>query len=250
MDTKNELRLKMRNRRDALSSEERTEKSDILYKIFLDSSHYQNAACICLYDAIQSEVCLRPIMRRAWKDGKKVFLPKTKGEEMDFVCVFEDTKLSCGAFDVYEPCDGKIMRITENAMDTNLIKYVNHAKNINYAKETSSVNENDIEIAKDVGNDVIANKIDDLDHTGDLGYMDVTEVTMLVPGIAFDRKGGRIGYGKGFYDRYLQGKKHITTVGVAFSCQICNKPMRLDETDKKMDYLLTEDGLLSCKEGE
>lgn len=248
MDTKNEIRLQIRQIRDNLSPLERAKKSTALCELFLESALYQKTSCICLYFATQSEVELNSLFTTALKDRKKVFFPKTRGKEMDFMNVSEPTDFLRGAFGVYEPRDGKIMRITENATDTNLIKYVNYARNINDAKEISGVNKNGIGTAKDVGNDVIANKIDDLDHTGDLDYMDVTEVTMLVPGIAFDRKGGRIGYGKGFYDRYLQGKKHITTVGVAFACQICNKPMRLDETDKKMDYLLTEDGLLSCKE--
>lgn len=42
---------------------------------------------------------------------------------------------------------------------------------------------------------------------------------MLVPGIAFDRKGFRIGYGKGCYDRYLSGR-NIFTCAVGYSFQL------------------------------
>lgn len=43
---------------------------------------------------------------------------------------------------------------------------------------------------------------------------------MLVPGIAFDSCGFRIGYGKGCYDRYLNGKNNIFTCGVGYSFQL------------------------------
>ncbi len=45
---------------------------------------------------------------------------------------------------------------------------------------------------------------------------------MLVPGIVFDRKGFRIGYGKGCYDRYLSGK-NIFTCAVGYSFQLKEK---------------------------
>lgn len=48
------------------------------------------------------------------------------------------------------------------------------------------------------------------------------KVLMLMPGAAFDGLRNRIGYGKGFYDRYLQGKDalQLHTIAVGFSCQM------------------------------
>lgn len=45
---------------------------------------------------------------------------------------------------------------------------------------------------------------------------------MLMPGAAFDRQRNRLGYGKGFYDRYLAEKEALClrTIGVGFSCQM------------------------------
>ncbi|MCM1187755.1 MAG: 5-formyltetrahydrofolate cyclo-ligase [bacterium] len=50
-------------------------------------------------------------------------------------------------------------------------------------------------------------------------------VLMLVPGVAFDRFGNRIGYGGGFYDRYLADKEglKLRTVGVGFRCQLTER---------------------------
>ena len=65
---------------------------------------------------------------------------------------------------------------------------------------------------------------------------------MLVPLLAFDNKNNRLGYGKGFYDRFLKIKKNIITIGVAFSFQKYNK-LPVTNLDIKLNYILTEKGL-------
>ena len=68
---------------------------------------------------------------------------------------------------------------------------------------------------------------------------------ILLPILAFDRNKYRLGYGKGFYDRYLNKylKKisNILTVGVAFSFQKHHK-LPINKDDVKLDYILTEKG--------
>ena len=46
------------------------------------------------------------------------------------------------------------------------------------------------------------------------------EVLMIMPGVAFDSFRNRIGYGKGFYDRYLSDKKNLHTIAIGFDCQL------------------------------
>ena len=69
---------------------------------------------------------------------------------------------------------------------------------------------------------------------------------MLVPLLAFDETNNRLGYGKGFYDRFLnkfiKAKKKITTIGIAFSFQKYNK-LPKSKFDVKLDYILTEKGI-------
>ncbi len=69
---------------------------------------------------------------------------------------------------------------------------------------------------------------------------------MIVPILAFDKDKYRLGYGKGFYDRYLNKYlkkcKNILTVGVAFSFQKHHKLPR-DKNDVKLNYILTEKGI-------
>jgi 5-formyltetrahydrofolate cyclo-ligase len=71
---------------------------------------------------------------------------------------------------------------------------------------------------------------------------------LLVPMMAFDRVGYRLGYGGGFYDRTLEvlrAKKTITAIGVAYSAQEVDSVAHGDH-DQTLDYILTEKGLLKC----
>ena len=69
---------------------------------------------------------------------------------------------------------------------------------------------------------------------------------MLVPLLVFDNYKYRLGYGKGFYDRYLNKYlrkfKNILTIGVAFSFQKYHK-LPVYNKDVKLDYILTEKGI-------
>lgn len=66
---------------------------------------------------------------------------------------------------------------------------------------------------------------------------------IIVPAIAFDGKGYRLGYGKGFYDRFLPKCPNAVTVGIAYQLQI------VDDThpqlwDIPVHYIFTEEGMV------
>ena len=63
---------------------------------------------------------------------------------------------------------------------------------------------------------------------------------MIVPGVAFDRERHRIGYGGGFYDRYLSRHTGHTTVAVAFSFQLMDG-LPAEPTDILPEILVTEE---------
>jgi len=81
-------------------------------------------------------------------------------------------------------------------------------------------------------------------------------VLVLVPGAVFDREGGRIGYGKGFYDRFLKrldsacekgrtedGKVMIVSAALSFDCQIAKKVL-MEAHDRRVDMIVTETGVI------
>lgn len=64
-----------------------------------------------------------------------------------------------------------------------------------------------------------------LEPTAEELFVDSTageEVLVFVPGVAFDVSGRRIGYGKGFYDKFLRKYSHLQdkTIGLGYQCQI------------------------------
>uniref|UniRef100_A0A7V4JQZ1 5-formyltetrahydrofolate cyclo-ligase n=1 Tax=Thermodesulfobacterium geofontis TaxID=1295609 RepID=A0A7V4JQZ1_9BACT len=66
---------------------------------------------------------------------------------------------------------------------------------------------------------------------------------IFVPGVAFDLKKGRIGYGGGFYDKILKKTKAFK-IGVAFSFQIFES-LPLEKHDQKVDIIITEKGIIN-----
>ena len=66
----------------------------------------------------------------------------------------------------------------------------------------------------------------------------------IIPGVALDEKGGRIGSGEGYYDRFI-GKLPITTRKVALSleCQIVQQ-VPMESHDRFMDIIITEDRVI------
>jgi 5-formyltetrahydrofolate cyclo-ligase len=64
---------------------------------------------------------------------------------------------------------------------------------------------------------------------------------VLIPALAFDRNGIRLGRGKGYYDKWLSGFRG-TKVGVAFSWQIASSDLPREGFDIPMDIVVTEQG--------
>jgi 5-formyltetrahydrofolate cyclo-ligase len=74
----------------------------------------------------------------------------------------------------------------------------------------------------------------------------LTEVdTLIVPGSVFDLDGYRIGYGGGYYDKYM--KAHHVKIGVCFDFQVIEKVPR-EVHDVRLDWLVTEKRIIKYKE--
>jgi 5-formyltetrahydrofolate cyclo-ligase len=69
---------------------------------------------------------------------------------------------------------------------------------------------------------------------------------LIVPGIAFDRNGYRIGYGRGFYDRYLQRKKYAFSVGLGFELQLLDEDLPHEKFDQRVNAIATERKIVLC----
>lgn len=70
---------------------------------------------------------------------------------------------------------------------------------------------------------------------------------VIVPGVSFDEKGNRLGYGGGFYDRFLRLTRPDTAfAALAFEMQI-RDDVCPEEHDYPVHYVVTEDRIIKCK---
>ncbi len=69
---------------------------------------------------------------------------------------------------------------------------------------------------------------------------------ILVPGIAFDKEGHRIGYGHGYYDKFLKKVPKAIKIGLAFDSQIIDK-IPNEQHDVPVDLVVTEKRVINCR---
>lgn len=88
-----------------------------------------------------------------------------------------------------------------------------------------------------------------LEPAADAPALSVSELggsACLVPGLVFDAQGQRVGYGGGYYDRFLAfypGEK----IGLARLAQISSNPLPHDAHDVAVDFIATERGIWRCR---
>lgn len=82
------------------------------------------------------------------------------------------------------------------------------------------------------------------DNNEILNKMDLDLI--ILPGVAFDYGGGRVGYGGGYYDRYLESiNKNIIKIALLYDFQLIDK-VPCEEHDIRANYIITEKRLIKC----
>ena len=69
---------------------------------------------------------------------------------------------------------------------------------------------------------------------------------VLVPGIVFDKRGHRIGYGYGYYDKFLKKVPKAFKIGLAFDFQVIDKIPK-EQYDMPVDLIITEERVIKCE---
>ncbi|MBO5209949.1 MAG: 5-formyltetrahydrofolate cyclo-ligase [Lachnospiraceae bacterium] len=201
--------------RNEMPQEEREEKSEAIRQKLYQMPIYQKADAILAYVDYQSEVITTPLIERALAEGKKVYCPTVQGEEMDFYRIMGLNELREGYKGIREP-------IPEPGRK--------------YKPENMAI------VGTDVSN--IKNQADRM-----------RQILMLMPGAVFDKERHRIGYGKGFYDRYLNRMAEVNekvqvskqaefcdicTIALAFACQMLEE-VPAEEHDIRPEMIVTEE---------
>jgi 5-formyltetrahydrofolate cyclo-ligase len=100
---------------------------------------------------------------------------------------------------------------------------------LSYLRSLSSLVPSTFGVPEPVGNEIPAT-------CGDIDLI-------ILPMLGFDRTGRRIGYGAGYYDRFLAKNQKLRKIGIAFACQEYEN-LPADEHDITMDSIITEEGIV------
>ena len=192
METKSSIRKKILALRNSMALEERILFSKKIKENLLSMEEICNAKAILCFAGYGSEVCTMELAQELLRLGKKVYMPRVNGEEMDFYRITGLNDLAEGYKGIPEPKEFCV----------------------------------DIFTADD--------------------YKNCDKVVMLMPGAVFAPDGSRIGYGKGYYDRYLAKCDIMNRIALCFSLQIIES-IPSDEHDKNARVIVTEKGITECR---
>ncbi|MBQ49541.1 MAG: 5-formyltetrahydrofolate cyclo-ligase [Zetaproteobacteria bacterium] len=83
------------------------------------------------------------------------------------------------------------------------------------------------------------------DHLQTMAMIDTNSTLVLVPALAVDKHGSRLGYGGGYYDRWLtEQPDHLMTMGVTFSPFLFEPFLPKGELDRTVQWSVTNDGII------
>ena len=180
-----EIRKQILKDRDALSSEERHEKSRLIGERLLELSAILTSESIFIYADFRSEVETTTIIDKLLRLGKQVSVPLTRVAErrLDIISITDPaTQLIPGYCDIPEPREALV--------------------------ETNSLSPEQLD-------------------------------AIVLPGSVFDQRGGRFGYGGGFYDRLLAQIPDAHRIALAFDLQVIDR-LPLQPHDQILDMVITE----------
>ena len=182
---KEHLRSRLRKKRNNLSPELRTQKSEKITNFLCGIDEFKRSNNVFCYISYISEVETLPLINGILKKGLNLFVPKIiNNTEMIAVKLDNLANLKLDNIGILTP------KMGETLLDT-------------------------IDIA-------------------------------ITPGIGFTKNGKRLGYGRGYYDRWFSKNVVKVKIGVAFEEQIVTK-LPLEKTDINMDIIITEKEIINQK---
>lgn len=155
----------------------------------------------------------------------------------------------------------KLLKTSEFKKSNNILFYISYDNEVNthnIIKKTIRSNKVVYVPISDVKNKkIIISKLEDWDDlsVGAYGILEPKDKNkfsvdkidlILIPGIAFDDKGNRIGHGMGYYDKLLKKFKNTTNIGLAFEFQLINT-IKNKKYDVPVDKIITEERIINCK---
>ncbi len=178
METKKDIRRHVLKMRSEMTEVEWDDKSHKICEKVVNHPFFLDADTIYCYIDYRHEVGTKNIIKEAWKQNKKVAVPKVEGDEMNFYYINHVSDLKEGYRGIWEPYEC-VIATAERPL-------------------------------------------------------------VIMPGVAFDTDCNRIGYGKGFYDKFLMKHPKAHRMALAFELQIITK-IPADAYDIRPNILITEE---------
>ena len=98
-----------------------------------------------------------------------------------------------------------------------------------------------VAIVYEPGDEVAAATFGAMEPTGATVVRPEEVDVVVTPGVAFDRRGRRVGYGGGFYDRFLpRTRRDVRAIAVAFATQVVDEDLPAGSFDRPVDAIVTE----------
>ena len=208
---RDDVRRAMRRLRSGQPTDIAEARSLAAQRRMLGTSMWAKARSVALYVGVRGELGTHALLDAAWQDGKVVWLPRVRRAEpglMDFVACTGMDQLRPGPLGLLEPNDSLPGFGPQAAGGT--------ACGSVPASGPASAHR----LAPDLAPDLA-----------------------LLPGVAFDLAGGRLGYGGGYYDRFLEKGFACPRVGLCFEFQLVES-LPLAPWDQRVNHICTEERIL------
>ena len=145
----------------------------------------------------------------------------------------------------------QVLKLSEFVKAKHILAYAdyNHEVMTRYIIEEAWKAGKEVAVPKVVGKDMIFYRLTDFSQL-EPGYFGIPEpvrgeivkwedALMVMPGVAFDPENNRVGYGGGFYDKYLEKHPNLHAVAIAFELQMYRE-LPFEEHDIKPEKVVTE----------
>lgn len=187
--TKAQIRADQKLLRNQLSLEEQLILSKEVRERLFQTDAYARCTNIFTYVSFGSEMDTQEIIHKAIVDGKRIYVPRVEGKQIEFYRLQNFKLLTKSKYGILEP-----------SMDENL-RHIPEDSNFNYP---------------------------------------IYHNLMLLPGLAFDAIGNRIGYGAGYYDKFLSLHQYnfFYKIAIGYDFQVLEE-LPTEDYDQNANMIIT-----------
>jgi len=104
---KKDIRKQVFRQRNEITAEKIREDSHLICQKIIQMDGFKEAGCLYAYMDSKGEVCTEELIREAWKQGKRVAVPKVVGKNIEFYYIHNFKDVAPGYWDIPEPVSGE-----------------------------------------------------------------------------------------------------------------------------------------------